>query len=410
MQTRLTRELLDTPAGAEADRILRSCTHCGFCLATCPTYQELGDELDSPRGRIYLVKQLLEGSPAGEATRRHLDRCLTCHACEATCPSGVRYTRLADLGRELIERRAPRPPGERILRRLLRMVLPRRRLFAALLVPGRLLRPALPRRLRESVPVRRRPAPRWPAGDAGRSRRVLMLEGCVQPALAPAINPRTARLLQAAGFAVIRTPSAGCCGAIDQHLAAPDAARARARRNIDAWWPKVEAGVDAIVVNASGCGAHLLDYARLLADDPVYRSRAERVATLVREPVELLSDTDLPLAAAAAVPRRIVFQSPCTLQHAMGLGGRIEALLTRLGYELASSPEGHLCCGSAGTYSVLEPALSRRLRARKLGNLLSDAPEAVVTANIGCLNHLAAGSPLPVYHWVELVDPAPAAA
>lgn len=408
MQTRLSQDLLETPAGVEADGILRSCTHCGFCLATCPTYQELGDELDSPRGRIYLIKQLLEGSPAGAATRRHLDRCLTCHACEATCPSGVRYTRLADVGRELIERRAPRPLRERITRRLLRMVLPRRRLFAALLVPGRLLRSALPRRLRESIPVRRHPTPRWPVGNAGQGPRVLMLEGCVQPALAPAINPRTARLLNAAGFAVIRTPSAGCCGAIDQHLAAPEAARARARRNIDAWWPEVENGVDAIVVNASGCGAHVLEYARLLADDPGYRSRAERVAALVREPVELLSDTGLPLAAAAAVPRRVVFQAPCTLQHVMRLGGRIEALLTRLGYELTASPEGHLCCGSAGTYSVLEPTLARQLRARKLDNLLADAPEAVVTANIGCLNHLAAASPLPVYHWVELVDSAPA--
>ncbi len=407
MQTQLSEDLRNTPVGAEADGILRSCTHCGFCLANCPTYQLLGDELDGPRGRIYLVKQVLEGQPAGSVTRLHLDRCLTCRACEATCPSGVRYARLADIGRELIEQRGDRPLGQRVQRWLIRAVLPRRRLFAALLLPGRALRPLLPRNLRQNIPARRHPAPPWPTAHAGRARRVLLLEGCVQPALAPVINPQTARLLDAAGFAIVRSGTAECCGTIDQHLGAGAVARDRARRNIDAWWPQVEQGnLEAIVVTASGCGAQLLDYAELLADDPAYRDRAQQLASLVRDPVELLLENPERLTAAADAPRRIVFQTPCTLQHAMGLGGRVQTLLSRLGFELSRSPQDQLCCGSAGTYSVLQRQLSEELRRRKLENLLSDAPEAIVTANIGCLNHLAGVSPVPVYHWVELAAPA----
>ncbi len=405
MQTRLADSLRDTAAGQEAEAILRKCTHCGFCLANCPTYRLLGDERDSPRGRIYLIKQVLEGAEPTEQTQLHLDRCLTCRACETTCPSGVAYGRLADIGRSLIEERVERPRGERVLRALLRGVLPHRRLFATLLTLGRTLRPLVPQRLRSHIPPRR-PAPAWPAQPSLPSRRVLMLEGCVQPALVPAINAHTARVLSELGIAVERV-NAGCCGALDQHLGHTSKARARARHNVDAWAPRLDAGADAVVVNATGCGAQLQEYGHQLASDPDYAERASRVAEAAVDPVELLEPYADRLRRAEGAPRRIAFQSPCTLQHALGLSGRVERLLARLGFELTPVTDAHICCGSAGTYSVLQPELAQRLRNDKLRNLHRGQPQLIATANVGCLTHLEADADVPVRHWIELVEAAP---
>jgi glycolate oxidase iron-sulfur subunit len=400
MQTHLADFIKETAAGREADAILRKCTHCGFCLANCPTYRLLGDELDSPRGRIYQVKQVLEGAAPTQSVQLHLDRCLTCRACETTCPSGVEYGRLADLGREIVEQQVPRSGGERWLRLALRTVLPRPALFGTLLGLGRTFRSLVPARLRKKVHPRRAAQP-WPT--AGHTHRVLMLEGCVQPALEPPINPATARLLDGLGISVVRTPQAGCCGAIDQHLGAPETARRRIRRNIDTWWPQIEAGADAIVVNASGCGAQIKDYGHLLRDDAEYADKARRVSELTVDPIELLERYADRLAPADDAPRRIAFQTPCTLQHAQRLNGRVDALLSRIGFDLTEVADPHICCGSAGTYSVLQPDLAERLRAQKLDSLERGRPELIATANIGCLTHLAEASAVPVRHWLELV-------
>ena len=404
MQTQLAEPIKHTAAGQEADAILRKCTHCGFCLANCPTYRLLGDELDSPRGRIYQIKQVLEGETPTKSTQLHLDRCLTCRACETTCPSGVEYGRLADLGREIVEQQVPRPPTQRWLRTALRTVLPRPRLFGTLLALGRLARPLTPGILRKKIRPRRRPG-NWP-GDTTQSRFVLMLEGCVQPALEPPINPQTARILDGLGIGVHRTPAVTCCGAIDQHLGAPDAAKAQIRANIDTWWPEIEAGAEAIVVNASGCGAQVKDYAHLLADDPDYANKAAKVTELAVDPIELLERHADALAPADGTPRRVAFQTPCTLQHAQKLNGRVDKLLARIGFELTPVPDSHICCGSAGTYSVLQPKLAEQLRTQKLDNLASGAPELIATANIGCLVHLDEASDIPVRHWLELIQAA----
>ncbi|MCP1676229.1 glycolate oxidase iron-sulfur subunit [Natronocella acetinitrilica] len=399
MQTWIDAALKDTPQGQEADRILRTCTHCGFCLATCPTYQLLGNELDSPRGRIYLMKQVLEGKTATATTQLHLDRCLTCRACETTCPSGVEYGKLVDIGRELVEEQVKRDSGG-FMRWALRTVLPRRALFSALLRTGQFVRPLVPGALRGKIPPRRQPKP-WP--EKTHQRQVLMLEGCVQPAMEPTINPTTARLLDEIGISVIRTPSSVCCGAISQHLGHPDEAREQIRRNIDAWWPHIEAGVEAIVVNASGCGVQVKDYGHILREDKAYAEKAATVSKLTVDPVELLLNEEDNLTPAAGVPRKIAFQSPCTLQHGQKLGGRVEGLLTRLGFELTPVADAHLCCGSAGTYSVLQPTLSKQLRTNKLNNLQSGRPDLIATANIGCLTHLNEASEVPVRHWLELL-------
>ncbi len=399
MQTWIDPSLKDTSQGQEADRILRSCTHCGFCLATCPTYQLLGNELDSPRGRIYLMKQVLEGKPATRTTQLHLDRCLTCRACETTCPSGVEYGKLVDIGRELVEEQVQRDSGG-LTRWALRTLLPRRWLFGSLLRVGQAVRPLVPKPLKGKVPIRRTPPP-WP--DTHHDRKVLLLEGCVQPALEPTINPITARVLDQLGIGVIRTPATVCCGAISQHLGHPQEALAHVKSNIDAWWPHIEAGAEAIVVNASGCGVQVKDYAHLLREDPDYAGKAARITELTVDPVELLLQEEEHLQPVPGTPRKIAFQSPCTLQHGQKLGGRVEALLTRLGFELTPVADAHLCCGSAGTYSVLQPKLAKQLRDNKLRTLQSGRPDLIATANIGCLTHLNEVSSVPVRHWLELV-------
>jgi glycolate oxidase iron-sulfur subunit len=400
MQTQLADFIRDTPEGAEADAILRKCVHCGFCTATCPTYQVLGDDLDSPRGRIYLIKRALEGAPVTEKTRLHLDRCLTCRACETTCPSGVRYGRLVDIGRSVVEERTVRPPWDRIKRAALSFALPRTWLFSFALGLGRLARPLLPAALKKKLPEKARPAGDWP--PARHARKMLALAGCVQPALAPSINAAAARMLDRAGISLLEAEGAGCCGALRFHLNKQEAGRDDMRALIDAWWPMVERGeIEAIVMTASGCGVTVAEYADLLAHDPDYRDKAARISSITKDLSEVIAAEALP---QRSMKTRVAFQSPCTLQHGQQIRGKVEALLARAGYELVPVEDGHLCCGSAGTYSLLQGALSAELRTRKLAGLHKAAPQAIATANIGCLSHLQGGTDTPVRHWVELLD------
>jgi glycolate oxidase iron-sulfur subunit len=401
MQTNLSEEARQLPRAEEADKILRTCVHCGFCNATCPTYQLLGDELDGPRGRIYLIKQVLEGAPATAQAQLHLDRCLTCRNCETTCPSGVDYHNLLDIGRAVIDQAVPRPASQRLLRQGLRALAPNPNLFKALLQIGATFRPLLPRGVEAKLPhdlpaPGERPVPRH-------ARQVLMLEGCVQPGLSPNTNAATARVLDRLGISVITVLEAGCCGALDYHLDAQAVGLDRARRNIDAWWPYLESGAEAIVQTASGCGAFIKDYGHLLERDPVYAAKARRVSEMALDLVQVLADEPLE-RVCAATDRRIAFHCPCTLQHAQKLGGAVEAVLTRLGFNLTAVPDSHLCCGSAGTYSITQPELARQLRDNKLNALESGHPEVIATANIGCQSHLNSAGRTPVRHWIELVD------
>jgi len=404
MQTALPSELLQTRTGAQADEILRNCVHCGFCNATCPTYQLTGDELDGPRGRIYLIKQVLEGSPPGEHTRLHLDRCLTCRACETTCPSGVDYHRLLEIGRAQTARALPRPLPQRLLRLALRKLLTHPLPFKILLRLGQRLRPLLPAALRTRIPVRTHTPPFRP--DTPRTRAMLLLDGCVQPALAPQINRATQAVLQALGIRLISEQRAGCCGALSLHLDAEDEARMFMRRNIDAWWPHIERGAEAIVITASGCAPMVKDYGRLLADDPVYADRAARVSALARDLSEVVA-AEHPVSVLAPAPAttRIAFHAPCTLQHGQGITGVVEGLLGGLGYILTPVADSHLCCGSAGTYSLLQGKLAVRLRDNRLQALQQGAPQAIATANIGCYLHMAGHARVPVVHWIELLSP-----
>jgi glycolate oxidase iron-sulfur subunit len=392
MQTSLADFIRDTPEGREADAILRKCVHCGFCTATCPTYQVLGDDLDSPRGRIYLIKRALEGAHVSEKTQLHLDRCLTCRACETTCPSGVRYGRLLDIGRAVVEARVPRRPWDRLRRAVLGFGLPRRTLFAAALRLGRLI----------GMAPATRAAGGWPA--ARHARRMLALGGCVQPALAPSINAAAARVLDRVGVSLLEVPGAGCCGALRFHLDDQDGGRRDMRALIDAWWPLVAGReTEAIVMTASGCGVTVKEYAHYLGNDPAYRGKAERIAQLTVDLSEAIRPEDLPRGAGKG---RVAFHSPCTLQHGQQVRGKVEALLERVGYELVPVRDAHLCCGSAGTYSLLQPSISAELRTRKLAALEEGAPQAIATANIGCMTHLQQPTATPVRHWIELLDAA----
>ena len=400
MQTELADFIRGTDAGREAEAILRKCVHCGFCTATCPTYQLLGDDLDSPRGRIYLMKRALEGAPVTERTRLHLDRCLTCRACESTCPSGVRYSRLVDIGRAVVEERTARPPWERVRRALLAFALPRTWLFGAALKLGWLARGLLPRSLRKKVPERPAPAGEWPAPR--HARKMLVLAGCVQPALAPSINAAAARVLDYFRISLIEVPHAGCCGAVRFHLNYQEAGRDDMRALIDAWWPMIERGeIEAIVFTASGCGSTVKDYGHLLAEDPAYREKARRVAALAKDLSEVVPFDAIPAGLASA---RVAFQSPCSLQHGQQIRGMVEARLARAGFVNTLVRDGHLCCGSAGTYSLLQPEIAGELRARKVASLEDGGPEIIATANIGCMAHLQPAASVPVRHWIELLD------
>jgi glycolate oxidase iron-sulfur subunit len=401
VETHLAEGLRNTAQGREAERILRTCVHCGFCNATCPTYQIRGDELDGPRGRIYLIKQVLEGAQPSRATQRHLDRCLTCLNCMTTCPSGVDYRHLVDIGREQVDARVARGFIERLMRRALRTVLPYRARFAAGLRLGRLFRPVLPRSLAEKIPPTPPVAGDWP--EARHERRLIVPGGCVQGALTPNVDAAAARLLDRLGISVGRVDD-GCCGALDHHLGAGDAARRRARHNIDAWSPRLRAGTECVMVTASGCGVHVRDYAHLLQDDPRYADKAADLVKRVRDPCEVIDAAAVRRLGLNAGGRPIAFHPPCTLQHGMGLREATESVLRAAGFRLVPVRDAHLCCGSAGTYALLQPALSSELRERKLDALQAEQPELIVTANVGCQTHLAARSRVPVVHWLELLD------
>jgi glycolate oxidase iron-sulfur subunit len=401
MQTAIPLTLLQRPEIAEADAILRSCVHCGFCTATCPTYQLLGSELDGPRGRIYLIKEMLEGNESTEKTRLHLDRCLTCRSCETTCPSGVQYGRLVDIGRNEIERRAPRPWWSRLLRYTMLSVMPYTPRMRVALFLGNLARPLLPAMLRNKLPKSRTALPR---PQTQHSRQMIVLEGCVQPITAPTTNAAAARVLDKLGISLISAPEAGCCGAMDQHMSAAEDAREKMRRNIDAWWPTVEQGAEAIVMTASGCGLMVKEYSAALKDDACYANKAARISALTRDLSEILSSEDIDAFAHTGRGIRVAYQSSCTLQHGQKLGGAVEALLQRCGYELTPVADSHICCGAAGTYTLLQPELSGQLLKNKLAALQNGKPEVIATANVGCQMHLASASDVPVKHWIELLE------
>ncbi len=405
MQTNLADFIKHTREGEEAEAILRACVHCGFCTATCPTYQLLGDELDGPRGRIYLIKQVLEGAPVTAKTQSHLDRCLTCRNCESTCPSGVQYGRLVDIGRKVVEQRVERPLGERLKRLVLREALPRAWVFKPALRAGQLLRPLLSKALQDKLP-QRHAAGRWPSGQ--HARRMLVLDGCAQPAMAPNINAAAARVLDAFGVQLIVAPKAGCCGALRFHLNEQDAALDDMRRNIDAWWPYLDGAqaVEAIVMTASGCGVTVKEYGHLLAHDPAYAAKAQRIAELTRDLSEVMPEFEQELARRlqGKITERIAYHPPCTLQHGQQIRGKVEGLLRAAGVDVTLCADSHLCCGSAGTYSLLQPELALQLRDRKLANLADTGADFIVSANVGCVAHLQSGTQTPVRHWIELVD------
>jgi glycolate oxidase iron-sulfur subunit len=405
VQTHLSPEFAGTAEGREAEAILRKCVHCGFCTATCPTYQVLGDELDGPRGRIYLIKQVLEGEQPTEKTQLHLDRCLTCRNCESTCPSGVQYGHLVDIGRRIVEEKVPRGTGSRALRWTLKEGLTSP-VFGPAMKLGQAVRGLLPQALQDKVP-QRHPGGEWPTRT--QARKVLMLAGCVQPSMAPNINAATARVLDAAGIQTVVAPEAGCCGAVRFHLNDQAGGLAQMRRNIDAWWPAVERGeVEALVMNASGCGVTVREYGHHLRHDPAYADKARRISELTRDLSELLPDIAPALQGRVRPPAGVLaYHPPCTLQHGQKLRGGVETHLQQLGFRVQVAPnESHLCCGSAGTYSVLHPDIAKSLRDRKLGHLGALAPVAVISANIGCITHLQSGTGTPVRHWVEVLDEA----
>ncbi len=405
MQTNLADFIKDTPEGKEADAILRKCVHCGFCNATCPTYQLLGDELDGPRGRIYLIKEALEGAPVTAKTQLHLDRCLTCRACETTCPSGVQYGRLIDIGRKVVEERVARPLPMRIKRRALAEVVARSKVFGPLLRLGQFMRPALPLRMQKKVPAIARPAGPWPAPR--HARKMIALGGCAQSSLAPDINAATARVLDRIGISLIEAPGAACCGALRFHLNYQADGLAAMRALVDAWWPYIEREeVETFVMTASGCGVMVKDYGHLLAADEHYAHKAQRIASMTRDIAEVI-EAELgrigPLVRSRA-PRRIAFHPPCTLQHGQQLKGIAERVLQACGIELVPVADAHLCCGSAGTYSILQPDLAGALVKNKIAALQAHGPDAIATANIGCMTHLQSGTPLPVRHWIQEIE------
>ncbi len=404
MQTNISKQYLSTWQGQEANDILRACVHCGFCTATCPTYQLLGDELDGPRGRIYLIKQMLEDNAVSRKTQQHLDRCLTCRACETTCPSGVRYGRLVGIGRELVEKKVSRGKIESLKRWSLRKVVPYPKRFVTLVKTGNLFKNFLPRNLRNKVPTLQNDTAR---PNKTHARKMLILEGCVQRVSTPNTNAAAARVLDKLGIELISAERAGCCGAVSHHLSAAEEALDFMRSNIAAWWPHIEAGAEAIVITASGCGMMVKEYGELLKHDPAYAKQAARVSELAKDISEVLRDEDLSGFDGKSSYNKIAFHSPCTLQHGQQLNGVVESILQNAGFTLTNVPDSHLCCGSAGTYSILQPQLSQQLLDNKLTALQHGEPDVIATANIGCQMQLASKAGIPVKHWVELLDEAP---
>ena len=402
MKTEILSEIIETPEGREADSILRTCVHCGFCNATCPTYQLLGDEKDGPRGRIYLIKQLLEGKEATEKTQQHLDRCLTCRNCETTCPSGVKYSHLLEIGRKHIEKKVPRDFKSQMVRKLLLNVLPYEKRFTPLMRMGQLFKPFTPKVIKKKIPKR---TTKGFLPKESHSRKMIILDGCVQPAMSPDINAATARVLNKLGISLVIPKQAGCCGAVSLHLSAEEAAFSFMKNNIDAWWPIIESGAEAIIMTASGCGSTVKDYGYLLRNDSDYSEKAKRVSELCKDISEIISNESISsLIDKKATKTKISFHPPCTLQHGQKITGVVEGILESSGYELLPVSDSHLCCGSAGTYSVLQPEISEKLQNNKIKNLLANKPEIIVTSNIGCQTHLQEATNVPVIHWIHLLD------
>jgi glycolate oxidase iron-sulfur subunit len=399
MQTKLSPIFQNTPHGEEAENILRSCVHCGFCTATCPTYQLLGDERDGPRGRIYLIKQFFEGEPASQQTQLHLDRCLTCRSCETTCPSGVQYSRLLDIGREQVDKQVPRPLMQRLIRNALSHSVPYPKRMQTILKAGQLLKPVLPISLQKKL----LPLPKQvSAVTQDHQRKMLVLAGCVQQVVTPQTNAATTKVFDELGIELVTVPEAGCCGAVSQHLSASQEAKQFIKQNIDAWWPHVENGVEAIVITASGCGSMVKEYGHLLKHDADYADKAAKVAELCKDIVEVLAEQDLTRWQAIGHGQTIAFHCPCSLQHGQQLTGQVEQILKQLSFTLTKVQDAHLCCGSAGTYSLLQPALSEQLKQNKLTALQAGKPDRIVTANIGCQMHLSSDQH-PISHWIELI-------
>jgi glycolate oxidase iron-sulfur subunit len=416
MQTAFTLAQLADPGIKEADKILRACVHCGFCTATCPTYVLLGDERDSPRGRIYLIKDMLEKArPADAVTVKHVDRCLSCLACMTTCPSGVHYMHLVDHGRAYIERTYKRPFADRLLRHTLAAVLPYAGRFRAALMLarfGRIFAPLMPRRLRAMLALapRRLPAPSSldrpqviPAQGA-RKKRVALLSGCAQRVLDPEINAATIRLLTRHGCEVVIADGAECCGALVHHMGMEARAHAQARRTIEAWLRAHEAApLDAVVINTSGCGTNVKDYGFVFRTDPAYAAKAAKISSLTRDVTEFMAELGLE-GAVAPEKLAVAYHSACSMQHGQNIDAEPKALLAAAGFAVREIPEGHLCCGSAGTYNMLQPVLARRLRDRKVENIARVAPDVVATGNIGCMVQIGGGTRIPVVHTVQLLD------
>lgn len=405
MQTKLIPLYQESEDGQEAEAILRNCVHCGFCNATCPSYQVLSNELDGPRGRIYLIKEMLEGGEVSEETRLHLDRCLSCRACETTCPSGVKYHRLLDIGRAIINEKLPRSPFAKAQRQVLSKLLASPALFKSLLQVGRSLKPLLPKAVQVKIPAEQTVESALPTSRES-SRRVLLLDGCVQDALAPNINLATRKVLNGFGIQWKSISKASCCGSASFHLDEVVSAKEQARATIDAWWPLVEkGGIEAILINASGCGLFVKEYVDLFASDKGYREKARHIASLAKDPSEFLVHEDWPrvITNVEGGADRVAFHPPCTLQHGQKIKGVVEEIITRSGTQVLGFSDMHLCCGSAGTYSILQSAISSELKQRKISNIESVKPEVILTANIGCQSHLSTESSVPVRHWLEFV-------
>ena len=401
MQTNISEKFLNNPDIKDAETILRSCVHCGFCTATCPTYQLLGDELDGPRGRIYLIKQVLEGNEISSKTQNHLDRCLTCRSCETTCPSGMRYGRLVEIGREIVDEQVPRSLLQTVPRILLRKIVPYPKRFALIYKLGLLFRPLLPATLKRKLPV---PQSSTDTASVTRERKMLVLQGCVQSVVTPQTNQAASHILQKLDIELITAPDAGCCGAVSHHLSAAEEGLNFMRRNIDAWWPFIEQAVEAIIITASGCGTMVKDYAELLKHDPLYTEKAKQVSALAKDISEILRDEDLSALTLNQASIKVAFHSPCTLQHGQKLNGVVENILSKAGFTLTAVQDSHLCCGSAGTYSILQAKLSQQLLDNKLSALQKGQPDLIATANIGCQMHMASKAELPVKHWLEVLD------
>ncbi|SES22501.1 glycolate oxidase subunit GlcF [Rhizobium sp. NFR03] len=417
MQTSFTPAQLSDPHVAESEKILRRCVHCGFCTATCPTYVTLGNELDSPRGRIYLIKDMLENDrPADREVVTHIDRCLSCLACTTTCPSGVDYMHLIDHARVHIEQTYRRPLADRLIRSLLAAVLPYPARFRAALALARVARPLAPL-LRRAAPLAplaamldlaprhaaKRPERAVPPDSALTRGRVILLEGCAQPTLDPGINAATVRLLTRFGVAIATPKGEGCCGALVHHMGREQQALAFARRNIDVWMREIDAGgIDAILITASGCGTTIKDYGHMLRLDPLYAEKAAKISALAQDITEYLATLHL-----EALPKRdlvVAYHSACSLQHGQKITALPKLLLKTAGFTVRDPAEGHLCCGSAGTYNILQPDISATLRRRKVKNIEATKPDVIAAGNIGCLTQIASATAIPIVHTVELLD------